>query len=207
MVRALDHEISFTIDLFREYQADLGIYYTHFLDTVSHLNWDFWARDDFLLTGLPKSLIDEEWRKLVLTNVEDRAFRAHSHADAAIGRFVEAFPTATFIIVSDHGWTYSGYEHFGSAEGVVILPGPRVLPGADLDDADILDVTPTILALPDVPLSRRFEGEVFSDAFDAELTVNFVDAHRMPQPNSAHRREVELDEAEIERLKVLGYSD
>lgn len=207
VARVMDHEVSFTIDLFRQYQADLGIYYTHFLDTVAHINWDFWARDDFLLTGLPKSLTDQEWRKLVLTNAEDRVFRSHSHADAVIGRFVEAFPTATFIIVSDHGWTYSGYEHFNSADGVVILSGPRVRPGADLDDAHILDVTPTILALLDVPLSRRLEGTVFSKAFHAEPTLNFVDAHRMPQLDSADRQEVELDEGEIERLKALGYID
>jgi predicted AlkP superfamily phosphohydrolase/phosphomutase len=206
-VRALDHEVSFTIDLFREYQADLGIYYTHFLDTFSHLNWDFWARDDFVLAGLPRSLADEEWRKLVSENVADRAFRSHQHADAVIGRFLEHFPTATFIIVSDHGWTYSGYEHFGSPDGVVIVSGPRVRPGVDLDDAHILNVTPTVLALLDVPLSRRFEGDVFSNAFDPELTASFVDAHHMPQPDSADRQDVELDEAESERLRALGYID
>ncbi|MDX1387896.1 MAG: alkaline phosphatase family protein [Acidobacteriota bacterium] len=205
MTRAMDHEVSFSIDLFREYDAEMGIYYTHFVDSVSHTNWDFYARDDFLLADLAWSRTDEEWVDLVVANRGDRAFRSYAQVDKAVGRFVEAFPGATFIVVSDHGWTYSGFEHFGSPAGVVILSGAGIEPGADLPDPHILDIAPTVLALIDVPLSEELEAEVLADAFSAEVVVSFVESYRMPLDDAGDYDEVEMDQAEIERLKALGY--
>jgi predicted AlkP superfamily phosphohydrolase/phosphomutase len=203
--RAVQREASFTIDLFREYDVDLGIYYTNFVDTVSHTNWDFYARDKFLLARTPVSLSDEEWAELVLDNLDDRVFNVYTRIDTIVSDFAAAFPGATLILASDHGWTFSGYEHFGSPDGVVMLGGPRIRPGAELEDAHILDVAPTALALIDVPLSAELAGRVLSEAFSAELVTSSIAAYDPPGGLADGRQEVELDDAEIERLKTLGY--
>jgi hypothetical protein len=203
--RAVEHEANFTIDLFREYDIDLGIYYSNFVDTVTHTNWDFYARDRFLLAETPRSLSDGEWSDLVRDHVEDRVFNVYVRMDTIVGRFLDAFPEATLILVSDHGWTFSGYEHFGSPDGVVVMAGPRIRPGVDLVDAHILDVASTTLALIDVPLSRELEGRVWNEALAAELIPNVIEAYDPPSELSADRYEIQLDEAEIERLKTLGY--
>jgi predicted AlkP superfamily phosphohydrolase/phosphomutase len=206
LVELLDQEIEFTLELFRMHDVELGIYYTHFVDSISHSNWDFRAGDGFFLTDLPRSLDDDQWERLVVDNPDVPVFRAYLEMDRAIGRFIEAYPDATFLLVSDHGWTYSGYEHFGSPEGVVLLSGPGVRRGT-LDDARTRDVTPTLLALLDIPLSRELEGRPLTEAFHASPDVQHIAAY-----GDAFRLAVdELDEPvtmdpdEIERLKALGY--
>ena len=42
-VEQVDDEIDFAIRLIREYEADFGMYYTHFLDEMCHRNWDFYS--------------------------------------------------------------------------------------------------------------------------------------------------------------------
>ena len=198
----LEEEVDFTIDLFREYDVELGVYYTHFVDTESHWNWDFHARDAFFLHALPKDLDDGAWERLVVDNVGDRAFRAYTFADAVLGRFLEAFPHATFLVCSDHGWTYSGYEHFGAQDGVLMISGPGVTAGGTLLGASTVDVTPTVLSLLDLPLSRELEGEVLSEAFLAVPATRFVDTYGSPTPSPA---KPVVDEEELERLRALGY--
>lgn len=197
-------EVSFALELFREIEADLGIYYTHFLDTASHMNWDFYARDEFFLNWLPQSLPDGEWEKLVQDHATDRVFRAYAVVDEQIRRFADAFPNATFLIVSDHGWTYSGYEHFGSPEGVVILSGHAIRSGAPLMQASIRDITPTILALLEVPLSEELDGQPLSAAIEAGVPRTVASYAEVPlEPLT--RDEATPSREEIERLRAIGY--
>jgi len=149
-------EVDFSINLIRELSPDLAIFYTHFVDSVHHFNWDFHSRDAFYLDDLPSALSNDEWNEFLADHVEDRVFQSVILMDAEIGRFMHAFPDATLIVISDHGWTYSGYEHFGSQDGVIIVSGPSVSSRAEISDAHIGSITPTLLALLGVPLSREF---------------------------------------------------
>lgn len=205
--RWLQEEVGFTLDLVHTFEPELVIYYSHFVDSVTHSNWDFYARGRFLLTDLPRSLDDQQWKTLLLDNADDRLVRSYVEMDLTVGRFLSAYPNSTYVVVSDHGWTFSGYEHFGSPEGVVILAGPGINSGGVLANATILDIVPTVLALLDAPISRELPGRVLTEALEKPAEPTYVTAY--PEGvrirPSAPSMENALDPEEIERLKALGY--
>jgi arylsulfatase A-like enzyme len=140
-------------------------------------------------------------------NSSDRAFRSYIVMDQQLGRFREAFPEAVFIIASDHGWTYSGYEHFGSPDGVFIISGPGVRRGNALNSATIRDIAPTILATIGVPISRQLEGRVLNEAFaalPAMESVGSYDVSLIARPLDSTDL---LDDEDEERLRAIGYID
>ena len=120
---------------------------------------------------------------------------------------MDAFPGATFIVVSDHGWTYSGYEHFGSPDGVISLSGPGVRPGEEIRDASIEDIAPTIYALLDVPLSSELSGKPLDAAFDSEFAVDWVDSYDASLIAAPPDAQGTVDDSEAERLRAIGYID
>jgi predicted AlkP superfamily phosphohydrolase/phosphomutase len=88
------------------------------------------------------------------------------------------------LIVQPRGWEYMAFGHadFGSnklvesiiglsghhrPDGVVILAGTGVKPGAQLEGASILDLAPTILHAMNVPVPQEFDGRVLAEAFTA----------------------------------------
>ncbi len=204
--RWLHEEVDFSIDLVHTFEPDLAIYYSHFVDSVTHSNWDFHSRGRFLMTDLPRSLTDGRWEALLLENREDRLVRAYVEMDRAVGTFVSAFPHATYVVVSDHGWTFSGYEHFGSPDGIIILAGPGIHPGR-LEDATVLDVVPTVLALIQAPISRELPGRVLTDVVEGDAGPTYVSDYptQVRLRADASEPEASLDPEEIERLKALGY--
>jgi predicted AlkP superfamily phosphohydrolase/phosphomutase len=86
------------------------------------------------------------------------------------------------LIVQPRGWEYMAFGHadFGSnklvepitglsghhrLDGILILAGAGVKPGAALEDARILDLTPTILHALDVAVPSDLDGRVLLEAF------------------------------------------
>jgi len=203
----LSEEVDFTLDLFRDQKIDLGIFYTHFIDTVSHFNWDFHSRSEIFLKKLPRDLSDYEWEQIVMENSSDRAFRCYAVFDQQLRRFMDAFPSATFIVVSDHGWTYSGYEHFGSPDGMISISGPGVRLGEEIRDASIGDIAPTIYALLDVPLSNELSGRPLDTAFDGEFAVDRVESYDVSLIAAPPDVQGIVDDSEAERLRAIGYID
>ncbi|MCP4308036.1 MAG: hypothetical protein GY788_24820 [bacterium] len=198
-------EVAFTLDLFRNHEIDLGIFYTHFLDSVSHFNWDFYARGKFFLGDLPSALSNDEWATMIAENATDRAFRCYEVVDNQLRRFLDAFPDATFLVVSDHGWTYSGYEHFGSPDGVIIASGPDVRRGHVVVDATIEDVMPTLVSRLQIPLSRELDGrpldELFFDQMDSGSIASYDDGSVEPRLERIDT----VDDEDAERLRAIGY--
>jgi arylsulfatase A-like enzyme len=172
------------------------------------MNWDFWAREDVLLTGLPIGMTDAKWESLILDRMGDRLFRSYIRTDSIIGRFVAAFPAATIVIAPDHGWTFSGYEHFGSPDGVLIVSGPAVKRAHRLDRASILDVTPTVLEALGIPVSRELEGEALGDMWRLRPAASgMVDRYPAVTVSGDGGVDVRLSEEDEEQLRALGYID
>ena len=156
-------ETQFALDLLARQPFDLAVYYGKLVDEMSHLDWDFYDHGSPLLTDLPNRLSDHDWEQLVLQHLEDPVFASYLQSDAALGRFRERFP-ANYVIVSDHGWTYSGYEHYGAQDGVVIFAGPAFRAGVNLSHTAIEDIAPTILSVLGIPLSRELPGAPSEEA-------------------------------------------
>jgi predicted AlkP superfamily phosphohydrolase/phosphomutase len=208
LLERLGPGVEITFELAAEFDPDLLVYYTRFADTVSHMNWDFWAREDVLLTGLPIGMTDAKWESLILDRMGDRLFRSYIRTDSIIGRFVAAFPAATIVIASDHGWTFSGYEHFGSPDGVLIVSGPAVKRAHRLDRASILDVTPTVLEALGIPVSRELEGEALGDMWRLRPAASgMVDRYPAVTVSGDGGVDVRLSEEDEEQLRALGYID
>ena len=93
-------------------------------------------------------------------------------------------------------------------EGMCILYGNAILPGARLVKAQLIDVAPTILHLLDVPIPRAIDGRVLTEVLTPAYSQRPIRYEEDGGPivgESDFTLTVE-DEAEIrERLQGLGY--
>jgi predicted AlkP superfamily phosphohydrolase/phosphomutase len=96
-------------------------------------------------------------------------------------------------------------------QGVVMLSGAGVKQGAELKDANLLDIAPTVMYLMGQPVSRSMDGQVLAQAFTPDHLlanpVKMTDASTgTPGPADPGYTS---DEATVimERLRGLGYVD
>ena len=59
----------------------------------------------------------------------------------------------------------------GAPDGVLILYGDRIRPGALLTGARLVDLAPTLLYAAGFPVARDLDGRVLTDAFDREFVA------------------------------------
>jgi predicted AlkP superfamily phosphohydrolase/phosphomutase len=139
--------------------------------------------------------------------VVDRTYIA---ADRRIGELVSTLPpTATVLIVSDHGMIAGGDRGFHAPEGVFIASGPGIRRAHAFQGAHVLDVTPTILHLFGEPVPLDMDGKVLASIFDSE----WLESHgpRYADVDTSWSPERELDtmtegqEEVLERLRAIGY--
>ncbi|MEW6322784.1 MAG: alkaline phosphatase family protein [Acidobacteriota bacterium] len=177
--------------LFAETRPDLAIYYTHALDSLSHHHWDFRLRDSWF-GGDPQGYVAEPFDGSPIAEGYERL-------DAALATLVSAFGEGTVVLVSDHGWSFSDYEHFLSPYGVLVIAHTGAAGYGGV--ADVLSVAPTVLSLLGVPADARMQRPL------ADVTGPV----HAPRDYSTVRREFifddnPLDEAARRRLlESLGY--
>ena len=95
-------------------------------------------------------------------------------------------------------------------DGLVALYGHNVRPGATLDNASILDVTPTLLALFGLPVARDMPGRVWWEALtlDRAAVEGYVDSYTdesIPHDASPVSLTPEEQSTLQDRLRDLGY--
>jgi hypothetical protein len=124
--------------------------------------------------------------------------------DGVIGQAVDALAAGdVLLLVGDPGRLA---RRAGRAEGLLVLAGGPVSPG-DLGQASERDVTPTVLHLSGLPVSRELEGK----ALETALTASFRAAHPLRTVDSYGRRaptrpaESAFDRDMLEELRSLGY--
>ena len=88
--------------------------------------------------------------------------------------------------------------------GVVLMKGPDIKKGHLLQDAQIIDLAPTILALLDIPIPADMDGNVLLDALISDdFQVHYGDN------DLTGRNESGFSDAEAQnisrRLRQLGY--
>jgi predicted AlkP superfamily phosphohydrolase/phosphomutase len=105
----------------------------------------------------------------------------------------------------------SEYEDSGShrPEGILVMAGPSIQPGGQIQKASVADITPTLLALADLPIPASLDGRPLREAFTEEqnravrLVEEVVAASRTghvgPQLTDGEIAELE------DRLRSLGY--
>ncbi|HZD57326.1 MAG TPA: alkaline phosphatase family protein [Anaerolineales bacterium] len=105
----------------------------------------------------------------------------------------------------------SEYEDSGShrPEGVLVMAGPNIQPGVHIQKASLADITPTLLALADLPLPPDLDGRPLREAFTEQQNrrIRFGESIAAASPVSPGGPQLTDDEmAELEdRLRNLGY--
>ncbi|MEW6744613.1 MAG: alkaline phosphatase family protein [Planctomycetota bacterium] len=198
--------------LYEREKPDLFAVYYEAVDSCSHL---FMKYAD---PALPE--VSAERRERYGHLVE----RFYEYQDEVLGRYLALAGDDTFlIVVSDHGFKTGaerpregdeirvGMAHeWHNIDGVILMKGPGVKEGAEIPEASVLDVTPTILYALGLPVADDMDGSVILDAF----RPSYLAAHkitRIPsyEDGAAPAQEAEVDEgiarAMEQRLTQLGY--
>ena len=175
LLAAGDTYTTISLALRERFHPDFQAVYLEGTDTVAHL---FMRYAPPLLPG-----VDREDQQHFGRAVDEY----YRHADELVGRLVEAAgPDTAVLICSDHGFRTGDNRPltdsrigFGQAAdwhrkyGIVILYGSPFRNGHRLEEASVLDITPTILALLGLPVAEDMDGRPILDAFDPA----FLGAH------------------------------
>ena len=145
--------------------------------------------------------------------------------DQILGEILaRADPQAGVLIVSDHGFksesdrpqresrvNYASAASWHRKVGILIASGGEFRSGVVLQEASILDLTPTILAYFGLPVGEDMQGRPMTDAFRPE----FLQAHpityrpswetQAPPAAPEASADPEGDRALREKLLALGY--
>jgi predicted AlkP superfamily phosphohydrolase/phosphomutase/Flp pilus assembly protein TadD len=142
--------------------------------------------------------------------------------DAILGQWMRRAREdgATLLVTSDHGFRWgddrpcarSSNESSTAAswhrkDGVLAVWGSRVAPGRDLEHPTVFDVTPTVLALLELPADVRMKGRPLSAAFPAlpprpatrQIEAISVDRVAAAPPSASAAGE------DAKKLVALGY--
>ncbi len=207
---------------------DLVAFYLGGADVAGHRFWRHMRPE--LYADPPSAAEAEELGRLIPDY--------YRYVDRAVGRVLDRMPADTVtLVVSDHGMgavnrkkvfheeslpaDLNSAHHRDAPPGIFIASGPGVpragaRPAAELAREDlaalgsVLDVTPTLLALLDVPVGDDMEGRVLARLFDRDLAALPTVASHDDEAWLAARRglapeEIETDDERLEQLRALGY--
>jgi tetratricopeptide (TPR) repeat protein len=184
--------------------------YIEAVDSVSHLFGHL-----FRAQGLEGELRAQQARY-------GRAVEAmYAYIDRVVGDYVAAMDRdTTLVVLSDHGFELGALqadpsktrdmrrvsEEYHRMDGILYLYGRGVNSRSRLQDATILDVAPTLLALQNVPPARDMPGRVLSEALTVEQPAR-VATYETAAPGSSATasRDARVDRETLERLRSLGY--
>ncbi len=176
---------------------------------------ELWKRDDLRFLAIYLSGIDNVSHRFGgMPGVVDRYYE---FIDGLLARYLErADERTTLVIVSDHGWAYGrlrvwGHDH--GPDGILLLAGRSVRAGARLEEASIVDVAPTILALMGMPESLEMDGRAIREAFTetgrARAPRGAIETYGSHTPPALPSRDAsqtgDLTDETLRKLRVLGY--
>jgi predicted AlkP superfamily phosphohydrolase/phosphomutase len=105
----------------------------------------------------------------------------------------------------------SEYEDSGThrMDGILVLAGPAIQPGAQITGASVADILPTALALAGLPVPADLDGRPLLEAFTAEARsqTRIVQADRVEAHAGESAPKLSADQREQleDRLRSLGY--
>ena len=150
--------------------------------------------------------------------------RYYEHVDEIVGELVSRVDPArtTVMVMSDHGFktgprrpaTPVLSEHANQApmwhrpEGVLLLWGRGVKPGAVLQEATAYDVLPTLCRLAGLPIAATLKGKSLDEALTGEVLarpVRKVADYEAAGPREAPEPAEASSDEQIAKLRALGY--
>ncbi|MEO1172025.1 MAG: alkaline phosphatase family protein [Myxococcota bacterium] len=188
-------------------------------DTLAHRFWLFRepignVERRLVRHGMPKSRA-LELKARFGTAVENY----YRFIDRRLGRLRQRLPKdATIVLISDHGFgTYDNeraihsstpFDGMHTLDGVLIANGPGIKQGARIERLDHYDVVPTLLYRLGLPVPSELPGEVATELFTRgfnESRTHVVSRGTTQRQLDKQKTDVPFEDAEIERLRSLGY--
>ena len=200
-------------ELYEPDRFDVFTVYFRGLDMACHKYWRYFQ---------PKRsrLEESDWRVRACGGVISGYYRFADSLVTDVLSFVSE--DSRVMIASDHGFT--GHRRIGGREargvqmhsdtGILIMHGPGVSKGTELDSAEVKDLMPTLLVMSGVPPADDLDGRVLVDAFEpalqswtAELIANPIDSYEglVLRPGDPVEIDEAANEARLEQLRSLGY--
>ncbi len=141
--------------------------------------------------------------------------------DMMLGAMLQyAGEDTTVIVVSDHGFhseerrpSTDGYKDpvgWHRPYGVVVAAGPGIRKGEKFAGANLLDITPTLLAMFGLPIANDMDGRPWLEIFDSPVQVERIESWESVEgddgmhPEDAREDPVAAAEA-VKQLVDLGY--
>lgn len=115
------------------------------------------------------------WHMKDKNNQQLEVYRYYEIIDGYIGDFLKiSKENTTFFVVSDHGiqnMTMAQYFYSNphipphTKYGIFVAKGNQIRKGARIENASIVDVTPTLLYIYNQPIAEDFDGKVLMNIF------------------------------------------
>lgn len=196
------------LDLLQDGQPRFVNLYTHQPDVYYHWYWKWIQPGDFL--GVRPEDVEKKAGKVRTL---------HQDFDRFLARLRETVgPDTVIVVASDHGHsstilqTDSYSQHWHGPPGILLMDGGPVKRGIALRGSHVLDVFPTLCYLLGLPVPEDAPGKVLLHALDQDFvrrhpvrTVPSYQGLGMSPGIPGVRTGSGLDEAELEKLRSLGY--
>jgi tetratricopeptide (TPR) repeat protein len=185
-----------------------------FYDTIDHISHTFMHYHPPRMEAVPKA--DFELYKDVVNET-------YIYHDLLLGRLLElAGEETTVVLCSDHGyhsdhlrppWTPdlpSGPAVWHRKHGIVAIRGPGIRADQRIYGANLLGITPTVLALYGLPVGADMDDRAWTQIFDEPVNVTAVPSwETIEGPSGMHspdRRQNPFEaDAALQQLAELGY--
>ncbi len=198
------------LKLWQDEKPDLLLTYIEGTDSVAHLFGHL-----FRAQGLSGELLEQQ--KKFGGAVE----QMYVHADQIVGEYMAAMDRdTTLIVLSDHGFELGALqddptktrdmrrvsERFHREEGILYLYGRGVKRAGRIDQAVLVDIAPTVLALVGLPRAADMPGRALAEVLDRPIPgppVASYEGGGASRPAGA--QDAGVDPQIMERLRSLGY--
>jgi predicted AlkP superfamily phosphohydrolase/phosphomutase/tetratricopeptide (TPR) repeat protein len=165
-----------------------------------------------------KGMADEDFE--MYKDVVASGYKFH---DMMLERLMElAGKDTTIILLSDHGF-FTGDKrafHFPDVPaapalehnpyGIICMSGKGIKKDERIYGATLLDITPTLLSLMNLPVAHDMAGKILLNAFEENIKVSFIDSwETMPGECGMHPEHLLQDPTDsmdaLNQLVELGY--
>jgi predicted AlkP superfamily phosphohydrolase/phosphomutase/tetratricopeptide (TPR) repeat protein len=168
-----------------------------------------------------------------MKGIKDEAFNlfkdvvigAYIYHDMMLDRLLKLVDEdTTVMVISDHGFhsdhlrpthvpqVPSGPAIEHAPYGIFAIKGPGIKKGESIYGASVLDITPTILSLYDLPIGRNMGGKPLVDIYEGKKDIRFIDSwENIPEKGGEivvpKETDLDLNETALQQLIDLGYID
>lgn len=220
-----------TEEILDRFHPDFLAVLLRIIDVYSHLVFSITPADPLFERAQTQYPLDVQIQMIengTWTSVETRLNRAFAFyikpalkmVDDLVGRLLARRPPNSYlIIVSDHGFRWSGehlfdhqaYSGIPLAHGMFLVNGPGVRPGHQTQPMTLYQIAPLVIGLMRAPLSKELKGNfpyfLFKNEGFWKHSLRFVPSYRRIH------HEVTVDEKSLKKtenplredLKTLGY--